>query len=313
MENTNNPLDLQPTGAPPKSNRVKYIAVILIILVIAGAGAYFLRKGGDFFQGRLVLMTGSKDGSKSKETSKNKEAQNAKAKAKAEAEFKAMLEKQKAERAARAAAANQDGDDEEEEEAEANNDNDENVEEAQAAEEAPAPPAEEAPPAPQTYGTLVIEKNGVGTYLKVDEDDVTIARFRISALDEEAEITNIRLLLAGSINVADIQNFKLYQSNNPYPISQVVAVDNNNKIVFPVDNNRIGRGGIRSFFVTADLNTGRIGDEIKVYIDQDSDIAVAPGRRYGLPLAIDRRNYDGNSCTFHTASYDRDCTFSILE
>lgn len=177
-------------------------------------------------------------------------------------------------------------------------------------------------------GTLTVQKNGSIVDAQVGEDGATISKFKLSAATEAAGVEELGLYLSGSVSTADVENFNLYVSgDDAEPIAQVDAVDSNDIIRFVIDGDFSGdstecenssgwciaKGASKSFYVTADFNTGRTGDTVKVYIDQNTDV-VAIGNLYGFGMTVDRDNadgYDGTATCDATASTD--CSFSTLE
>ncbi len=162
-------------------------------------------------------------------------------------------------------------------------------------------------------GTITVEKNGTVSNPKVGEDDVVIAKLKLSASSTElAQITNLALLLTGTVSVDDVENFELYVSGEDEALATVEGVDSNDLIQFALETPyEIAAGGSKSFTVQADFNTGRTDDTVEVYLDEDTDI-TAVGGKYGYGLAVTRTLYDGNSNSCG-ASSDNDCSYSTLE
>ncbi|MFA6023857.1 MAG: S-layer homology domain-containing protein [Candidatus Gracilibacteria bacterium] len=175
-------------------------------------------------------------------------------------------------------------------------------------------------------GVATIEKNGTVENAEVGEDGATIAKFKISTATEAGGVEEIGLYVSGSVTTADIESFKLYVSgDDSEPLAEAEAVDDNDVVRFDIsgdwdsdstdcensDGYCITKGGSKSFYVTADFNTGRTDDTVEVYVDQSTDVLVR-GALYGFGMSLTKTNYDGNanSCA---ASSDADCSYFTLE
>ncbi|MBP7670971.1 S-layer homology domain-containing protein [Candidatus Gracilibacteria bacterium] len=165
-------------------------------------------------------------------------------------------------------------------------------------------------------GSLTIEKNGTVPNPKVGEDDVTIAKFKMSAATEAADLQEFGLYITGNISTDAIENLELYVSGEDDPIAMVDSVNSSDVASFVIeDGYLIEKGGNKTFEVKADLNTGRADDTIKAYIDEKSDV-VAIGDIYGFGVKVNTvttdspaGSYDGTSCTSASGS----CTYSTVE
>jgi len=147
-------------------------------------------------------------------------------------------------------------------------------------------------------GTITIEKNGTVVDAKVGEKGFTLAKFKISAATENASIGEFGLYVgAGSVNTADLENFKLYVSGQTDPLAEVASVNSRDIAQFLLeDPYLLDKGDTRSFWATAELNTGRTGDTIEAYIDETTDV-VAIGETYGYGMIVAATTYDGTECT----------------
>ncbi|MFA5789036.1 MAG: S-layer homology domain-containing protein [Candidatus Gracilibacteria bacterium] len=172
-------------------------------------------------------------------------------------------------------------------------------------------------------GSVTIEKNGSVNNAQVGEDGATIGKFKITSATEAAGVEELGIYLSGSVNTADVEDFNLYVSGaDDVPLATVVAVDDLDVIRFDIegefdgesdecensDGYCIAKGGSKSFYVTADFNTGRTDDTVKVYVDQSTDI-FSRGALYGSGMQVVRTAYDGDSCTAATG----DCSYGVLE
>ncbi|MBT3704239.1 S-layer homology domain-containing protein [Candidatus Peregrinibacteria bacterium] len=164
-------------------------------------------------------------------------------------------------------------------------------------------------------GTVLIEKNGTITSPKVGEDDVTIAKFKIGASVEAAEIEQIGLLITGTVSNDAVENLELYVSGEDDPIATVDGLNAKDLAVFVLDTPYdIVKGDTKSFTMKGDFNTGRSADTVLVYVDETTDI-VAIGGTYGYGMAVTTNTatsgYDGvtNACTSAAGT----CSYSVLE
>lgn len=156
-------------------------------------------------------------------------------------------------------------------------------------------------------GTITIAKNGTVTNPKVGEDGVTIAKFKLTADSEAAKVKEFGLYLAGTINTTDVQNLKLYVSGTTDPLATVDGVNGRDVAQFVLATPyEIEKGGTKSFWVTADLNTGRNADTLRAYIDENTDV-VAIGGTYGFGMAVTKGDFDNG------ADNGTDASWSTLE
>lgn len=165
-------------------------------------------------------------------------------------------------------------------------------------------------------GSITVEKNGTVPNPKVGEDDVTIAKFKMTTATEAAELREFGLYLTGNIATDAIENLELYVGGEDDPIASVASLNGSDVAAFVVeDGYMIEKGGNKTFEVKADLNTGRADDTIKAYIDEKSDV-YAVGDIYGFGMKVNTTatdspagSFDGTSCTSSAGS----CTFSTVE
>lgn len=161
-------------------------------------------------------------------------------------------------------------------------------------------------------GTLTIEKNGTISNPKVGEDDVVVAKFKVSAATEAAEVEQLGLLVTGTISNDAVENFELYVSGETDPIATVSGLNAKDLAVFVLDTPyEITKGDTKAFTMKASFNTGRTDDTVKVYVDETTDI-LAIGGTYGFGMSVSiTASYDAvtNACT----SSSGDCSFSTLE
>ena len=163
-------------------------------------------------------------------------------------------------------------------------------------------------------GTLTIEKNGTISNPKVGEDDVVVAKFKMSAATEAAEVEQLGLLVTGTISNDAVQDFELYVSGETDPIATVSGLNSKDLAVFVLDTPYvITKGDTKAFTMKASFNTGRSADTVKVYVDETTDV-LALGGTYGFGMAVDINNssgYDGTTAACTSSSGT--CSYSALE
>ncbi|MCK5471817.1 S-layer homology domain-containing protein, partial [Candidatus Gracilibacteria bacterium] len=155
-------------------------------------------------------------------------------------------------------------------------------------------------------GTITIIDTGSMTNPKVGEDNVTIGKFKLTTANEAGLVSEIALLIDGTISATDVQNAKLYQGDTELAI--VASVNSKDLLAFVLDTPfEIAKGDSRNFTVKADLNTGRGADTVKVYLDEDTDL-VATGGTYGFGMAVTSAGYDGGTCAGGSSDECNHCT-----
>lgn len=169
-------------------------------------------------------------------------------------------------------------------------------------------------------GTVTVTKNGSITNPKVGEDDVTIAKFKVNASTEDAELRRLGLYLTGTVSTEAVENWELYVSGTTEPIATVAGVNSRDVATFVFSTPYlIEKGQTKNFEVKADFNTGRGSDTVGIYIDESTDI-FAVGGTYGFGMAVDigtSGTYDGadgsDADSAICSSSTDNCTFSTLE
>ena len=157
-------------------------------------------------------------------------------------------------------------------------------------------------------GTITIIDTGSMTNPKVGEDNVTIGKFKLTTANEAGLVTQVALLVDGTISASDVQNAKLYQGDTELAIA--AGVNSKDLLVFTLDTPyTIEKGDSRNFDVKADLNTGRGSDTIKIYVDEATDL-VSTGGTYGFGMAVTYTDYDGGTCS---GSSSDECNHSTLQ
>lgn len=161
-------------------------------------------------------------------------------------------------------------------------------------------------------GTVTIEKNGSITNPKVGEKGVTIAKFRMSAATENADLSEFGLYIGGNVTPDDVQDLKLYVTGKTDPIATVDSLNSKDVAQFVLDTPyRIAKGETKNMWVSASFNTGRSGDTVLAYVDESTDV-VAIGDKYGFGMGVTMTAYDGNVDSCASAS-SADCSYSALE
>ncbi|MFA6991658.1 MAG: S-layer homology domain-containing protein, partial [Candidatus Gracilibacteria bacterium] len=164
-------------------------------------------------------------------------------------------------------------------------------------------------------GTLTIQKNGTITNPKVGEDDVVIAKFKMDASTESAELEQLGLLVTGTVSNDAVKNLELYVSGTDDPIATVDGLNASDIAVFMLDTPyEIVKGETKNFTVKADFDSGRSGDTVFVYVDETTDV-VSIGATYGYGMLVVTNTattgYDGvtTACTATAGT----CSYSTME
>lgn len=158
-----------------------------------------------------------------------------------------------------------------------------------------------------TVGSITIAKNGSVTNPKVGEAGATVAKFKLTAATEAAEVSEIGLYVAGTIAGTDVTNLKLYVVGETEPLAEVDGVNSKDLAQFVFDTPyEIEKGGTKSFYVTADMEPGRNGDTLRLYIDEKTDV-VAIGGTYGFGMSVTYTSYE------NSANDGTDASWSTLE
>lgn len=158
-----------------------------------------------------------------------------------------------------------------------------------------------------TVGSITIAKNGSVTNPKVGEVGATVAKFKLTAATEAAEVSELGLYITGTITATDVTNLKLYVTGTTEPLAEVDGVNGKDLAQFVFDTPyEIEKGGTKSFYVTADMEPGRNNDTLRIYIDEKTDI-VAIGGTYGYGMAVTYTSYE------NSAADGTDASWSTLE
>lgn len=161
-------------------------------------------------------------------------------------------------------------------------------------------------------GTITVEKTGSIENPSVGEQDAIIARFKLTAGTNDALLEQLGLFLSGTISTDDVQDMKLYVTGEEEALATCDGVSSQDVCTFVFDTPyEIEDGNTKTFFVRANLNTGRTDDTLKVFIDEKTDVVAIDAKRgYGMAVTINGTSgYDGTSCTSSSGK----CSFSTLE
>ncbi len=165
-------------------------------------------------------------------------------------------------------------------------------------------------------GVVTIEKNGTVADPKVGEDDVEVAKFKITTATEAASLEELGLYFTGNVSSDAIENCELFVSGEDDPIATAAGLNAKDIAVFTFeDPYAIAKGENKAMSAKCDLNTGRAADTIQVYIDETTDV-VAIGDIYGFGMTVDLDNnsgYDGTACNAEGGNNYNDCTNSTIE
>ncbi|MBL4694753.1 S-layer homology domain-containing protein [Candidatus Gracilibacteria bacterium] len=157
-------------------------------------------------------------------------------------------------------------------------------------------------------GSVVIAKNGTITDPKVGEKGVKIGEFKVTPSTEDALLTQMNLTVKGTLNADLLDNFEL-KDNGGTVIATGSEVTSKDLVVLTfAEPYQIDDGTGKTFKLYADVNGGDVGDTIRVYLDEDTDI-LSIGGDYGFGMSVTRTTFDGDSCTTSSG----DCSFSTLE
>ncbi len=163
-------------------------------------------------------------------------------------------------------------------------------------------------------GSITIEKNGSLDELTVGENEARIAQFDLEANGvEDQELRRIALYVRGSVTISDLGNFKLFAEGEDSPIAETDEIGSNDLLTFDLDDAYdIPRGGNRIFYVEADLNPGRDSDDIKVYLDETTDLLVV-GKTFGYGVAVDSTAYDGQDLDSTPGTADDEFSYTTIK
>jgi len=159
-------------------------------------------------------------------------------------------------------------------------------------------------------GTVTVEKNGTVSNPKVGEKGGTVSKFKITAASEKASLQEFGVYISGTVSTADVQNLKLYGAGQTAPLAEVSSLNGRDVAQFVLNTPYvIEKGDTRTFYVTAEFNTGRSADTVLTYIDETTDV-VAIGDKYHYGMAVIATDYDGTSCSVATPT---DCNGMTLQ
>ncbi len=139
-----------------------------------------------------------------------------------------------------------------------------------------------------TVGTTTVKKNGSLDEITIGTEGARISQFEVVAgSSEDQELERIALYVRGRVTASNIQNLKLYVEGDSAILAEASSVGNKDLATLVLTKPyRIGRGQSKIFYVTADITTARNGDDIKVYLDESTDVLMT-GTTYGYGTQVD--------------------------
>jgi hypothetical protein len=145
-----------------------------------------------------------------------------------------------------------------------------------------------------TVGTTTVTKNGSLDEVAIGTKDARIAQFEIKAGSaEDEQLERIALYIRGRVTSSAIQNLKLYVIGESSALATAAGVGDKDLATLTLAKPfKIGRGQSKIFYVTADVTSARNGDDIKVYLDESTDVLVT-GLTYGYGTQENILGYDG--------------------
>ncbi len=151
-------------------------------------------------------------------------------------------------------------------------------------------------------GSATVTKNGSLDEVTVGSTGARVAQFQIATATEDQQLNRIALYVRGSVPVTALQNLKLYVEGNATALASVDSVGAKDLATFVLSTPyKISKGQTKIFYVTADINGARNGDDIKIYLDQATDLYIT-GLTYGYGTQVDigatSGTYDGNGTNY---------------
>lgn len=131
-------------------------------------------------------------------------------------------------------------------------------------------------------GSTKISKNGSLDEVTIGTEAARIAQFEIEAgSSEDQQLERIALYVRGRVSASNVTNLKLYVIGDTTVLATAASVGAKDLATLVLDKPfKIGRGQSKIFYVTADIVGARSGDDVKVYVDETTDVLVT-GITYG--------------------------------
>lgn len=150
-----------------------------------------------------------------------------------------------------------------------------------------------------SVGKTTVSVNGVLDEVTLGSKDARVAQFQMAAdSTENQQLRRIALYVRGSAPASALSNLKLYTLNNTSPLATASSVGAGDLVTFTLATPyTIGKGETKVFYVTADVNGGRTGENFKVYLDETTDVFVT-GVTYGYGTNVNIDAYDGDANEF---------------
>ena len=159
-------------------------------------------------------------------------------------------------------------------------------------------------------GTVTMEKNGTVVDGTIGASNVKVSNFKLSVANEDGYLHRVGLYVTGTIDTDDLVDFKLYSVGESDPIATVDGVNSSEVANFQLDTPKhMLKGNTYNFYATASFSTGRTGDTVEVYLDENQDLWVKGGT-YDYGMSVTSTAYDGGTCSVGTPT---DCNAMTLE
>lgn len=165
-----------------------------------------------------------------------------------------------------------------------------------------------------TVGTSTIKKNGSLDEVTVGSLAARVAQFEIAAgSTEDQQLMRIALYVRGSVPVGALQNLKLYVEGNATALASVASVGANDLATLVLATPyKIGKGQTKIFYVTADVVGARNGDDVKIYIDEATDVYIK-GITFGYGTQVNILAYDGDDPNGTPGDFDDQFSYVLLK
>ncbi len=162
-------------------------------------------------------------------------------------------------------------------------------------------------------GSATVSKNGSLDEVTVGTTGARVAQFQINTLTEDQQLNRIALYVRGSVPVTAVQNMKLYVEGNATALASVAGVGASDLATMVLSTPyKISKGQTKIFYVTADISGARNGDDVKVYLDQATDVYIT-GLTYGYGTQVVISSYDGGDADSTPGTSDDQYSYVLLK
>lgn len=164
-----------------------------------------------------------------------------------------------------------------------------------------------------TVGTVTITKNSSLDQGTVGQKNLRFAQFQLQTdSSEDQTLQRIALNVRGSIRPTDVTNAKLYSADGDTLLAEAEGIAANGLITFVLDQPyEVKKGSTKIFYATADV-TGRNGDDIKTYLDENSDLLMV-GKTFQYGVQVNSSGTNGyNGADPNSTPGDSDDKFSYV-